>query len=103
MIAVTVLYPQTATSHFDIDYYHANHMKMVHELWDSMGLRGTRVLHGKPGPDNAPPAFAVMTILDFESLDDFGKAVSAHGGPIMGDIPNFTNVQPSLQINDIAA
>ena len=29
MIGVAVLYPKTETSHFDTEYYHAKHMKLV--------------------------------------------------------------------------
>ena len=103
MIAVAVLYPKTATSHFDTAYYHAKHMPLVQELWAPIGLRGARVMLGQPGPDGKPPAYAVITILEFESMEAFGKAAATHGGPIMGDIANFTNVQPVLQFNEVAA
>ena len=68
-----------------------------------MGLRGARVMHGQTGPDGKPPLYAVMTLLEFDSVDAFGKAASTHGGPIMGDIANFTNVQPVVQISEIAS
>lgn len=103
MIGVAVLYPKTATSHFDTDYYHAEHMKLVRDLWQPMGLRGARVLHGQTGPDGKPPSYAVIAILEFDSLEAFGKAAAAHGGQIMGDIANFTDVQPVLQFNEIAS
>ncbi|MCF3947743.1 EthD family reductase [Acidiphilium sp. AL] len=103
MIGVAVLYPKTETSHFDTDYYHAKHMKLVRDLWEPMGLRGARVMHGQTGPDGKAPPYAVITVLEFDSLGAFGKAASAHGGAIMGDIPNFTDVQPVMQFNEIMA
>ncbi|MGC9270520.1 EthD family reductase [Acidiphilium sp.] len=103
MIAITVLYPKTDVSTFDTDYYHANHMKMVQDLWGPMGLHSARVFHGTNGPDGSAPSFAVIAVLEFESMAAFGAAAAAHGGPIMGDIKNFTNVQPILQFNEIAA
>lgn len=103
MIAVAVLYPKTDSSTFDLDYYHSKHMKLVSDLWGGMGLRGARVMHGQPGPDGSAPAYAVITVLDFESMEAFGKAAATHGGTIMGDIANFTNVQPVLQFNEIRA
>ena len=51
----------------------------------------------------AAPPYAVITTLQFESLEAFGKAVQAHGPEVMGDIANFTNVQPVLQFSEIAA
>lgn len=103
MITISVLYPKTADLKFDMGYYHATHMKMVHDLWGTMGLHGARVLKGTPGPDGSAPAYAVITLLEFESMAAFGKAAAAHGGAIMGDVPNFTNVTPILQFNEIAA
>ncbi len=103
MIAITVLYPKTATSTFDTAYYHDKHMKLVSDRWGAMGLKGATVLHGVNGPDGAAPPYAVITTLQFESLEAFGKAVQAHGPEVMGDIANFTNVQPVLQFSDIAA
>lgn len=103
MITVCVMYPKTDSSTFDMDYYLQKHMKLVHSRWDSMGLRNARVLHGQKGPDGAEPPYAVMAILDFESLDAFGKAAGEHGPELFGDIPNFTNVQPQVQISEIKA
>lgn len=102
MIAVTVLYPKTAASTFDTDYYHAKHMKMVHDLWGPMGLHGTKVMHGTPGPDGSAPTYTVITMLEFESMDAFKKAAATHGAEIMGDITNFTNARPVMQFNEIA-
>ena len=38
----------------------------------------------------------------FDSAEAFAKAAAAHGEEIFGDIPNFTNTQPAVQINDFA-
>lgn len=103
MIAISVMYPKTDASTFDVKYYHETHLPLVDRLWGAMGLKGASVLHGIPGPDGAPPAYTAIATLRFESMDAFGKAAGQHGAEIMGDIPNFTNVQPVLQFNEIAA
>jgi len=43
----------------------------------------------------------MMALLTFGSLEDFKGAGKAHGREIFADIPNFTNAQAALQINDI--
>ena len=48
---------------------------------------------------NTPPPYQVIAILDFDSLDAFHGAVEEHGADVMGDIPNFTDVSPIIQIN----
>jgi hypothetical protein len=42
-----------------------------------------------------------MALITFGSLDDFKAAGKAHGKEIFADIPNFTNAQAVVQINDI--
>jgi len=37
----------------------------------------------------------------FESVDAFKNAFGPHAEKIMGDIPNFTNTQPQIQISEI--
>jgi hypothetical protein len=32
---------------------------------------------------------------------DFQKGITAHGNEILGDIPNYTNISPQIQISDI--
>jgi hypothetical protein len=44
--------------------------------------------------------YHIIALLDFESLDAFKAAAEAHGKEIFADIPNFTNVQPSIQFNE---
>ena len=42
----------------------------------------------------------VVALLTFRSLEDFQNAVQAHGQEILDDIPNFTSVQPIVQITE---
>ncbi len=37
-----------------------------------------------------------------DSQEAFDSAMAEHGGKIMGDIPNYTNVQPQLVVGDVA-
>jgi hypothetical protein len=32
---------------------------------------------------------------------DFQKAMERHGAELMGDVPNFTNLTPQVQISEI--
>ena len=101
MIRVTVLYPYNADTKFDMAYYTTKHMPMVKQLCapacksiavDS-GLSG-----GEPG---SKPAYIAVGYLTFDSVEAFQKAFAPHAGQILGDIPNYTNVQPVLQISEI--
>jgi uncharacterized protein (TIGR02118 family) len=97
---VSVMYQIGSANRFDLDYYLKTHMPLVSSLWQPMGLKEARVLHGTGSPGGGPAAFHVIALLDFDSLDQFKAAVDAHGAAIFGDIPNFTDVQPAIQFND---
>jgi uncharacterized protein (TIGR02118 family) len=93
----TVLYPNDDDLKFDMDYYLSKHMPLVQEKFGPHGLKKWEILDYKPGADGAKPAFAVGATLIFDSPEDLGKAMgSADAAPVFGDIPNFTNKQPTV-------
>jgi uncharacterized protein (TIGR02118 family) len=102
MIRVTVLYPNESGKKFDVDYYTNKHMKLVSERLKSFGLVRTEVDRGIAGgtPGSAAPYVCIGHVY-VNSLADFQKAMGAHGKEIMGDIPNYTNIQPTIQISEI--
>lgn len=101
MIKVSVLYPNNTGSHFDIDYYCNKHMPMVKEkLGDA--CKGVAVDQGMAGgaPNSAAP-YAAVCHLFFETVDAFQTAFGPHAEAIMADIPNYTNVEPVIQISKV--
>ena len=104
MIVVLVMYPEGEGATFDMDYYLNTHLKLVGDKWGGMGLKGARVIKGIAGgePGSVAP-YRVIAVVDFESLEAFQAAAGAHGEEIFGDVPNFTNITPVIQISDIAA
>jgi uncharacterized protein (TIGR02118 family) len=41
-----------------------------------------------------------MASLFFDDVPAFEKAFGPHAKEIMGDIPNFSNIEPSVQIDE---
>lgn len=100
MISLTVLYPQTTDSQFDLDYYLNVHTPLVKERLTSGGLIGVDLRQGLAGAaPGTPPAYAMVSSLNFETIDQLQAALATHGPELMGDIPNFTDVQPIMQIS----
>ncbi len=101
MIKVTVLYPNNAGTTFDMTYYTTKHMPMVKQkcgpacksIAADLGIGG-----GEPG---SKPTYIAIGHLTFESVDAFQKAFAPHAAAILGDIPNYTNAQPIIQISEI--
>lgn len=101
MIKVSVLYPANASTKFDMDYYCKNHMPMVQRklgpacksIAVEQGIAG-----GAPG---APPAYVAMGHLYFDSVEAFQAAFGPHASEIMSDIPNYTDIQPIIQVSEV--
>ena len=101
MIKVSVLYPNTAGSRFDFEYYMAKHVPMVGSLL-AEGMRKAEVDRGASGAAPGEPApFHAIAHLHFDSAEAFGTAFAPHANQIMGDIPNYTDVSPQIQISEV--
>jgi uncharacterized protein (TIGR02118 family) len=101
MIKVTVLYPNDAGSKFDMDYYCQKHIPMVRQKVGAACKR-VDVEHGLAGgTPGSQPAYVAIGHLYFESVPEFQAAFGPHADDIMGDIPNYTNLQPIIQISEV--
>lgn len=99
MIRVTILYPQGGK--FDADYYANKHMPMIAEKCGDALLR-FEVDQGVAGAAPGQPApYVGVGHLYFNSLPAFMQAFAPHVGAIMGDVPNYTDQTPTLQISEI--
>ena len=101
MIKVSVLYPNGNGHNFDMDSYCNKHVPMV------MGLLAESVKNGAvekglagsmPG---SPAAYLAMGHLYFDTIEDFEKSFGPNAEKIMGDLPNFTNTEPVVQISEV--
>ncbi|MEP7272187.1 MAG: EthD family reductase [Acidobacteriota bacterium] len=101
MIKVSVLYPRTAESTFDMKYYCDHHMPMVTERFGPL-CKAIAVEEGLLGsaPGSDPP-FMAMGHMYFESIEEFQTAFQPHAAELMGDVKNYTNVEPIIQISEV--
>jgi uncharacterized protein (TIGR02118 family) len=101
MIKVTILYPNQPGSHFDADYYISVHMPLAIKLLGT-ALKGVSAEIGVAGgaPDQ-PPAFAAICAFTCESASAFNEAFLPHASTLQGDIPNYTNIAPIIQISEL--
>jgi uncharacterized protein (TIGR02118 family) len=102
MIRVAVLYPSSSGSTFDVNYYKNTHMKMVLEKLIPLGLLGCEVDAGIAGMDDAPPPYAAIGYMFFETLEAFQAGFARVGDELIADVPNYTNIEPVIQISDYA-
>lgn len=101
MICCCIIYPRTASSRFDADYYVNKHMPMTIRLLGS-ALKGVTVEIGVASTvEDAPPTNAAVCRLLFDSVEAFLAAFGPHAGALQGDIPNYTDVAPVIQFNEM--
>ena len=93
MIRLSILYPKGEDTTFDFEYYKQKHIPLA---VSTFGVQGAEIDKGVDGPYVAAAHFL------FESAEALGAAMSPDkAGPLMADIPNYTNSQPSVQVSEI--
>ena len=97
--SMQVIYPISDGTHFDMDYYLNTHMPIVAE---HMGphIQNTLVTKGLGSPGGNAPGFYAVASMVFENQDAFDAAMKV-AGPVMADVPNFTNVRPEVLIGEV--
>ena len=101
MIKVSVLYANQPDARFDFDYYTGKHLPMVRDKLGHacQGIAADKGLAG--GTPDAPPPYIAIAHLFFESVDAFNTAFGPVADDILGDIPNYTNLSPDVQISEV--
>ncbi|MCP9481219.1 EthD family reductase [Shimia sp. CNT1-13L.2] len=100
-VSMQVIYPITEDSHFDYDYYTSTHMALVAEHFGPH-MQSAQATKGLAGGPKTPPAFHAIATIVFADQDAM-KAAMANAGPVVGDIPNFTNSKPHTLIGEVIA
>ncbi len=97
MVRITVFYPKQDDAHFDFDYYMDKHIALLGEVAKPFGLERVEVDKpvGGADPDAEAPYF-VLTHLYFKEADGFSLTLRTHRDRLLGDIENFTSVQPEI-------
>jgi uncharacterized protein (TIGR02118 family) len=101
MIKVSVLYPNTEGTSFDMGYYCDTHIPMVREKLGE-ACKGIAVEQGMAGGEPGTQAtYVAMGHLYFETLEAFQASFGPHADAITGDVPNYTQVEPTVQISEV--
>ncbi len=102
MIKVSVMYPNEPGARFDHQYYADKHMPMVAARMGS-GCKYYTVDKGLAGgtPGSAPTYVGMCHIFS-DSVEAFQSSFGPHADEIMGDIKNYTDLTPVMQISEVA-
>ena len=100
-IKVSVLYSNEENKSFNMDYYCNKHIPMVRNLLGDAIIDASVEKGLAGGVPGAPAAFIAMGNIYFSSMESFQNAFGPHAATIMGDIPNYTNIKPIIQVSEV--
>ena len=101
MIKMAIIYPNEVGKTFDMDYYSNKHMPMAADLLgDALKAMAIDKGLGGGGPGTPAPNIAVGYFY-FDSMADFQDAMGPNREQIKADVPNYTNIQPIIQISEV--
>lgn len=101
MIKVTVMYPNTPGVRFDHAYYRDKHMPLVKARMGDH-CRSYAIDRGMAGfPPGAPAPYVAMCHIFSDSVEAFQAGFGPHLREINGDLPNYTDAVPVVQISDV--
>ena len=103
MTKISILYPNDKGSRFDMRYYVDTHMPLSIDLLSTHpGFKGVSVERGlggaEPGTD---AAYIAMCHFLFDSIEDFMAAFLPHAAMLQGDMPNYTDIKPAIQVSEV--
>ncbi len=93
MIRVSVMYPKSDDTNFDMDYYKTTHMAIVDR---TMKPAKWEIDSGMDGP------YIAIGHLFFDSPEAMGAALG-EAAEATADIANFTNSEAAFQISEVIA
>ena len=98
MIRITLIYRKSAQTHFDFDHYVNHHVPMSRGLMADCGLISIEVEKVLRALDGSPSDIVCVTHVDFEDETGLRKALELHGEKMMADFPNYTDIDPEIQV-----
>lgn len=94
------VYPQvhnaTYDSTFDMDYYSQQQMPWIYSLFKPFGMKGYTITT----LDLTAP-YSVLTLMYFDTAEQFEEALAAHGDEIFARVPLFSSEYPPHYIGEV--
>lgn len=100
-VTLTMQYPAEPGSSFDWDYFLNYHIPLIETALGAQGVNRIKVGLGLSGAaPGEPAAYQAIMIIDFDSMTAFYHRWRNEHHRIMGDIVNFTNARPQVQLSE---
>ncbi len=101
MIKVAIFYPNGEGKTFDMDYYANKHMPMAARLFGD-ALKAFSIDKGLAnGVPDMPVQYIAIGYFYFENMTSFQNSMQSNSETLKADVPNYTNIQPVIQISEV--
>ena len=101
MIKVSVMYSHRPDARFDHEYYRTKHLPLIESRMGA-ALKYYTIDKGLADRNGKSPGeYVAMCHLLCASLDEYKSAFAPHAQEIDGDIRNFTDITPIIQISEV--
>jgi uncharacterized protein (TIGR02118 family) len=97
MPCVTIMYPNQENAIFDFDYYLDRHMPQTARLLGN----NIEIRKGWSSPTGGPAPFVCICTIRIKSLEEFVTIMTNEGAALIADVPNYTNIEPVIQIDEV--
>jgi uncharacterized protein (TIGR02118 family) len=101
MIKVAILYANGEGKTFDMDYYSTKHMPLAAKLFGEPLIQMSIDKGLSSGTPDVPVPYLAIGYFYFENMDAMKKAMGPNGDQLRADIPNYTNIQPVIQVSEV--
>lgn len=103
MFNISSIYPKKDEYQFDFDYYLNTHMPMsIEKLSGAKGFKGVSVERGiELDEPRIESSYIAMCHYYFDTLENFMAAFMPHAEELQGDLVNYSNIEPIIQINEV--
>ena len=101
MIKVSVMYENKPGARFDHAYYRDRHLPLLKSRLGATCLSYTIDKGLAGGAPGAPAPYVAMCHVFCDSVESFQTAMAPHAAEIMGDMNNYTDLTPTLQISEV--
>ena len=100
MVKISILYPNTPESTFDIDCLRTHMPMSLERLRAHPGFIALSVERGVAAPQSGlPPAYVAMCHYTFTTAEDFVASFIPHAAALQGDMANYTTIVPVIQFS----
>lgn len=101
MIKVAIFYPNGEGKTFDMDYYSNKHMPMAATLFGD-SLKAMSIDKGlASGTPDTPVPYLAIGYFYFDTMSSFQNSMRPNSEKLRADVPNYTNIQPMIQISEV--